>query len=311
MLTVQKSKITKMNKYLLLAAFMISGTAFCQIGINTQDPKTTLDVHAKRETSGSITDPNQFNGIQPPRLTREELTTNTAIYSGDQKGVLIYITNTSGGNSLGQRIKIDATGYYYFDGTIWQKLSSRNTTVNQYTIGTIKSSVRATDHNGWYLMDGRSISTLATNAQTASIALGITANIPNATDRVLKSKSETETFGTTGGSNSLTIAQDNLPSFTMNGNIVSGITNSAGAHDHAPNVGNSLLTTSSGQPFAPQYTAGGGAWGSTGTGGTAASGAHTHTVSATAEAIDLGGSGNMLNNRSAYLVVNTFIYLGE
>lgn len=300
-----------MSKYLLLVGIMASGSAFCQIGINTQDPKTTLDVRAKRESSGTITNPNQFNGIQPPRLTRQELTGITAVYSTDQKGALLYITNTSGGNTLGQRINIDTTGYYYFDGSVWQKLSLGNANVEQYRIGTIKSSVKPSDHNGWYLLDGRAVSTFSTTIQIAANAMGFTSNIPNANDRVLKSKAGAEAFGATGGSGTLTITQGNLPAFSMSGGITSGITSSAGDHSHAPSVGNEFLTTGSGQQFSPQYALGGQAWGNTGSGITTAAGAHTHTVSAAATAAAMGGSGTALANRSAYLSVNTFIYLGE
>ncbi|WP_449397406.1 hypothetical protein [Chryseobacterium wanjuense] len=57
--------------------------------------------------------------------------------------------------------------------------------------------------------------------------------------------------------------------------------------------------------------AGSGAWGGVnGRANTAAAGAHTHTFSGTSST-PLGGGGQSIDNRSPYLSVNTFIYLGE
>ena len=110
-----------MKKQYIIAAVLFSATAYSQVGINTEIPKTTLDVTAKRDTSGNITDHTQLIGLQAPRLTRAELTANTATYGTDQKGALIYITDIAGGTATGQRANIDHIGYYYFDGTMWQK----------------------------------------------------------------------------------------------------------------------------------------------------------------------------------------------
>jgi len=106
----------------ILTANAVTG----QVGLNTATPKTTLDVNAKRDTSGSITDNTQLIGLQAPRLTRAELTNNTATYGTDQKGALVYITDISSGTAIGQRINITATGYYYFDGTIWVNVANGN-----------------------------------------------------------------------------------------------------------------------------------------------------------------------------------------
>ncbi|UHO40660.1 hypothetical protein H5J24_12285 [Chryseobacterium capnotolerans] len=109
-----------------------------QVGINTTISKTSLDVSAKRDASGNITDNSQFIGLQAPRITRGELTVNTADYGADQKGALVYITDSSSGNTTGSRINMNTIGYYYFDGTLWQKISGGPGAVNIYTAdGTI------------------------------------------------------------------------------------------------------------------------------------------------------------------------------
>ena len=111
------------TKFIQFSAIFISGISFAQVGINTSSPKTTLDVSATRDNSGLITNNTQTFGLQAPRLTRAELTANTATYGSDQTGALIYITDITGGDATGQRINVTATGYYYFDGTVWQRLT--------------------------------------------------------------------------------------------------------------------------------------------------------------------------------------------
>jgi len=110
-----------MKKNYLSIAFIAFGLASGQVGINTDSPKTTLDVNAKRDPSGIITDNSQYIGLQSPRLTRAELTNNTATYGTDQTAALVYVTDVSGGDTNIPRNFVDAPGYYYFDGVLWQK----------------------------------------------------------------------------------------------------------------------------------------------------------------------------------------------
>ncbi|WP_137904647.1 hypothetical protein [Chryseobacterium sp. 2VB] len=117
------------TKFTLLATILISGVSFAQVGINTASPKTTLDVSATRDASGLITNNTQTFGLQAPRLTRAELTANTATYGTNQTGALIYITDVTGGDATGQRINVTAMGYYYFDGTVWQRLTQATNAV--------------------------------------------------------------------------------------------------------------------------------------------------------------------------------------
>jgi len=113
------------KKLFTTAVLLLSVSAFkAQVGINTETPKSSLDVRGKTDSGGlSIT--TDITGLQAPRLTRAELTAKgNALYGVDQKGALVYITDISGGDTLSQRVKITANGYYYFDGTLWQSVSS-------------------------------------------------------------------------------------------------------------------------------------------------------------------------------------------
>lgn len=112
-----------MKKNFLSIAVLAFGFTFGQVGINTDSPKTTLDVRARRDPSGSITDNTQYIGLQSPRLTRAELTNNTAVYGTDQTSALVYVTDVAGGDTNIPRTYVDAPGYYYFDGVLWQKFT--------------------------------------------------------------------------------------------------------------------------------------------------------------------------------------------
>lgn len=122
-----------MKNFLLTAAVCFSSIAFAQIGINTASPKSTLDVSAKRNDTG-IADNTQTYGLLPPRITRAELTDNTALYDTNQTGAIIYITDVSAGDTNSPRTNINAVGYYYFDGTLWQKISLPYTATNGVTM---------------------------------------------------------------------------------------------------------------------------------------------------------------------------------
>lgn len=141
--------MTMKKSYLLLGGLMLSGFSFAQVGVDTETPKTTMDVSAKRNTSGVLIDNSKTFGLQAPRLTRAELTANTATYGTNQNGALVYITDVSAGTQLGQRIKIDAVGYYYFDGSasIWQKLNSDATSIEPWNIENSTLPANSNDKN--------------------------------------------------------------------------------------------------------------------------------------------------------------------
>lgn len=117
------------KSYTLLISLLISNFYLSQIGINTENPNTTLDVSVKK--NGTNIDNSKTYGLQAPRLTRDELVNvsgTTSKYGVDQKGAIIYITDaTNTGDTEGsssQRVNITTEGYYYFDGHSWQNLKA-------------------------------------------------------------------------------------------------------------------------------------------------------------------------------------------
>lgn len=115
----------KQNLFNLLTLF-VCNFAFSQIGINTQTPKATFDIAAK------TTDGSRPEGIIPPRLTGDQIKASDAVYGIEQKGTLIYATQAVTAGSP-KTMNIYAEGYYFFDGDMWQGLSSPGPGNTNYT----------------------------------------------------------------------------------------------------------------------------------------------------------------------------------
>lgn len=91
------------------------------VGINTVTPKSSLDINGLKDSAGAVL-ASDLTGLQAPRISRQELSAKgNLLYGADQKGSIIYVTDVNSGDSLSQRINVTTIGYYYFDGTIWQK----------------------------------------------------------------------------------------------------------------------------------------------------------------------------------------------
>jgi hypothetical protein len=81
-------------------------------------------------------------------------------------------------------------------------------------------------------LDGRLKTALTATQQAAATALGIGTNIPNATNRML---TQTGSLLATGGSNTTTIAQVNLPNVTLTSS-----TDGSRTHTHNAPGGNGI-----------------------------------------------------------------------
>ena len=181
-----------MKKNFFYFLFFIGVSQFqAQVGIGTDTPNNSamLEVQA--------TD----RGILFPRMTSAQ---RNAIAT-PATGLHVFDTNT---NSL-----------WYYNGTYWVNSKS------EASEGDVKSGIQSTDHSGWVLLDGRPISSLSANQQNVAISLGLTANLPNATNAYLVQNGNN--LGNLSGSNTKLIAQSNLPNITL-----SGTTNVTGGHSH-------------------------------------------------------------------------------
>lgn len=106
-------------KIYVYSLFLIGiNTINAQVGINTKTPRTTLDIVATSTSS------NTPEGLIAPNLTRAEVISKNNVYNQEQKGAFVYIKEISSSDILDAKTaKIINTGYYYFDGTIWRRLS--------------------------------------------------------------------------------------------------------------------------------------------------------------------------------------------
>lgn len=121
-----KNKFIK--SLILLMVLNFSSLTFAQkgrVGINTSEPKTTMDVNGKKDEAGILLT-SDITGFQAPRMTRAELTTKgNSLYGTDQTGAIAYITDITGGDTDGQRQNITDIGYYYFDGNVWVRFQPK------------------------------------------------------------------------------------------------------------------------------------------------------------------------------------------
>lgn len=104
-----------MKKELSTLLFAISISAFSQVGINSIEPKATLDVMA------NAIDNSKADGIIAPRLKGTELKSKDDVYTADQKGTLVYVTEILPlADRTAKTINLTEVGYFYFDGTVWK-----------------------------------------------------------------------------------------------------------------------------------------------------------------------------------------------
>jgi len=106
-----------MKNIITLAVLFISLIIQAQVGINNTSPKATLDITAK--TTGSTT----AEGLIAPRLEGVDIKGKDAKYDTAQKGAIVYALSAVASPST-KTANITAEGYYYFDGSVWQKLSN-------------------------------------------------------------------------------------------------------------------------------------------------------------------------------------------
>lgn len=170
-----------------------------------------------------------------------------------------------------------------------------------FDYGDVKPSYQTADHDGWYLLDGRSISSLPSAAQANAGLLGIAGNLPDATGKY--SIGSTTTTGDTSGSNTVVLDKANLPAMTITYTAAS-----AGSHSHNVAYSNTKIASPAvGGPnnihvhwLGGTYNAGADYSNATG------SVSHSHTYS-----IDSGGSDTPVAIAPRAINFNYFVYLGE
>ena len=106
-------------KFLALVNVMFTAVLYAQVGIGTETPKSTLDVVGIPNETLSV------DGIMAPRLTGTQLKSKDNVYTTDQKGAIVYvISGLLVSDTTPKTTNVTTEGYYYFDGTIWQKYAT-------------------------------------------------------------------------------------------------------------------------------------------------------------------------------------------
>lgn len=161
--------------------------------------------------------------------------------------------------------------------------------------GDIKDSYSTTDHDGWYLLNGRNISTLTATANAVAISLNFNTILPDFSGNYAKA-AKNESLSVIGGNASYTLIKQNMPNFAL-----SGSTSAGGSHSHTATD----RTPQGTGPIWGHATDGNVDWYATTGRTTSSDGAHSHTLS-----INSNGSGQAFGLAPAFIAVNTFIYLG-
>ncbi|KXH79095.1 hypothetical protein [Chryseobacterium kwangjuense] len=242
-----------------------------QVGINTSDPnqQSLLELYSTN------------TGFLPPRLALVSIT-SAAPLSQHVKGMMVYNITNNGAIS---------EGLYVSNGTEWLCLSTAG-----IPVGHVKYGVQTSDHNGWYLLNGRAVSSLPSSAQSNAVSIGFATNIPDANNKYLKAKTGAEVLGASGGNTTFSLVQANLPSMTFNGTALT-----AGSHTHT--------YTDRGDTTYNAGTNGGvnnQADNTSGTYTTGSAGSHTHTFS-----VGTGGTNTPVSINPKNIALNIFVYLGQ
>lgn len=128
----------------LIGSISISSLMFSQagkIGINTPNPKATLDITAKSDGSSTA------EGLMIPRLTGDQIQTMTASIQPGTESLMIYATAVPA-SPTAKVAKITQPGYYFWNGTNWDSMGVNS---NIYTADgaiTTPLAARNVDLNG-------------------------------------------------------------------------------------------------------------------------------------------------------------------
>ena len=222
-----------------------------RVGIGTASPNASAILDVSSTTQGVLI----------PRMTASQ----RAAIASPVAGLVIYQTNSNPGN-------------YVFNGSTWDILSNAN-------YGDVKTGIQTADHNGWVLLNGRAKTSLSSSQQAQATTLGIGSTLPNASNAFLVQNGGT--LGGVTGSNTITIAQNQLPNVTYTGQIAE--------------VAHGAVIISSASGVFSRVN--GSSWGNAGGGG------HTETFNLSIP-LNGGVTQQSLNITPKSLSVNTFIYLG-
>lgn len=105
-----------MKKILLLFFIVNCFLSTAQVGVGTTTPNATLDVTATNPTGPST----NVDGILIPRISRQR----AQVMTGTPTSTLVYIDEVTTGTASGTTVNVTSVGFYFFNGTIWEKIAA-------------------------------------------------------------------------------------------------------------------------------------------------------------------------------------------
>ena len=99
---------------LIIVFFLCSIISNAQVGIGTPTPEATLDITAANLTPATV------DGLLIPRISRLRAKTMASIPTS----TLVYVNDISNGDLLGTTANINSEGFYYWNGSVWIRLST-------------------------------------------------------------------------------------------------------------------------------------------------------------------------------------------
>lgn len=134
------------KKLVVFACFIcMHSYVFGQVGLNTSTPSATLEVNAS--SIGSHTP----EGIIAPRMTGDQIRSKDAVFLSAQTGAIIYATLPVTGTPSGKTINIITPGYYFFNGTLWEKMTipkvAFNASLGTGSGGNVNATIAANGFN--------------------------------------------------------------------------------------------------------------------------------------------------------------------
>ena len=103
-----------------------------------------------------------------PRVDRQRAQSMTNV----ETSTMIYVNDISTGSQAGTAANIDASGYYYYDGSAWVKFSSGNSGVDKTlynTDGTLTGGRTVTQNANWLTFTGTAANAFSVDGSTFSV----------------------------------------------------------------------------------------------------------------------------------------------
>lgn len=127
-------------KKISLLIILISAFGYAQVGVGTVNPDSTLDIVAKNATGSST----NVDGILIPRVDRQRAQSMTSIITS----TMIYVNSIATGTATGTAANITSTGFYYYDGSVWQKIITGASATTNWALAGNASTTPGTDFLG-------------------------------------------------------------------------------------------------------------------------------------------------------------------